>query len=430
MKKEKFYQDLIDFIKNGTCSFTAIDYLTKRLKEKGYQELTEENTWHLSNGCYFVTRNDASLIAFQIGKHYKNSFNLITTHSDTPAFTLKPQNEIFENGYLKLNVAPYGGLLNYGWLDRPLSIAGKIIVKENNCFTAQIIDLKKPLLVIPSVAIHQNDKANSKLDLNTQVDLIPIIALKEEKDIIKNLISNELNYPENDILDYDLLLYNTEEPQLIGKEKDILLSPRIDNLTCTFSGFESFCEIQNENNINVFCTFNSEEIGSLTKEGADSNFLLDTLKKIAASLKLDISTSLHNSIVLSADNTHAVHPNHPDLADTTDRIYLNQGVVISKEMVTTTDSLSSSIFKYLCDKANCPYQEFSSRNDIASGSTLAGLSLRHVAVTSIDIGLAQLAMHSSFECIGKDDIYSLYQVFQKFYQASFEKQKKSTKITF
>lgn len=430
MQKEKYIKDIIEFLKKGTCTYTVTEKIKEILKKENYQELFEEKEWHLTNGKYFVTRNDASLIAFSIGKEYQSSFNIITTHSDTPALMIKPQNELYENNYLKINIAPYGGLLNYGWLDRPLSIAGKIIIKDDNIYQSKIIDLQEPLLTIPSVAIHQNDKANSNLDLNTQTDLIPIINLKNEKDIIRKIVGEKYQISKENIKDYDLFLYNTEPPTLIGIEKNILLAPRIDNLTSTYGALEALQKSNNEKNINVFCSFNSEEIGSLTKEGADSNFLLDTLKKIAATLKIDISISLYNSIILSSDNTHAVHPNHSEYADDTNKVYLNQGIVISKEMVSTTDSLTSSIVQELCEKAKIPYQYFTSRNDIASGSTLAGLSLRHVSTNSIDIGLAELAMHSSLECIGKDDIYSLKNLFEQFYNTTFQKHEKSTKIIF
>ena len=230
-------------------------------------------------------------------------------------------------------------------MDRPLSFAGKIIIKSKNTLESKIIDFKEPILTIPSLAIHLQDKANSNLDLNTQIDLLPIISLKEKKDIIRSLISKKFHLKKENILDYDLLLYNTEEPSIIGVEKDMLLSPRIDNLTSTFAAWTSLQNTETDNNINIFCSFNSEEIGSLTTEGADSNFLIDTLKRISASLQIDIVSSLYNSIILSSDNTHAVHPNHPDVSDDTNKIYLNKGIVISKEMVSTTDAYSSSIIK-------------------------------------------------------------------------------------
>ncbi|MCI8574841.1 MAG: M18 family aminopeptidase, partial [Bacilli bacterium] len=414
----------------GTCSFTVIDEIKKQLKDSHFKELHENEPWHITPGKYFITRNDASLIAFHIGSKNPNNFNIVTTHTDTPALALKPLNENFENGYLKLNIAPYGGLLNYGWLDRPLSIAGKIIVQKENTYQSKIIDLEEPLLVIPSVAIHQNAKANSNLDINSQIDLLPIIHFEEDTDIIRKLIHQKYKIPKSQIDDYDLLLYTKEDSYLIGAKKDILLSPRIDNLTSTFAALKGLLWAHQENNINVFCAFNSEEIGSLTMEGADSNFLLDTLKKIAASLQMDIVTSLSNSFIVSSDNTHAVHPNHPDLSDITNKIYLNKGIVILKEPMSTTTALSSTIFKNICKNAKVPYQNGTNRNDTTSGSTLSGLSLRHVSTTSIDIGLAQLAMHSSVETVGAKDCYYLYKALKQFYHTNIEHHKKGTKLNF
>jgi aspartyl aminopeptidase len=430
MKQEKYIKELIKFIQKGSCSFTTVNEIKRQLTNQNFKELLELEIWNLTPGKYYVTRNDASLIAFQIGTKSPNNFNIVTTHSDTPALALKPLNENYENGYLKLNVTPYGGLLNYGWLDRPLSIAGKIIIQKDNTYQSKIIDLEEPLLVIPSVAIHQNAQANSNLDINTQIDLLPIIHLEEEKDIIRKLIHQKYHIPKNQIDDYDLLLYTKENSYLIGTQKDILLSPRIDNLTSTFAALKGILSAHQEKNINVFCTFNSEEIGSLTMEGADSNFLLDTLKKIAAALQIDISTSLSNSFIISSDNTHAVHPNHPDLSDITNKVYLNKGIVISKEPMSTTTALSSTIFKNICQKAKVPYQNGTNRNDISSGSTLSGLSLRHVSTTSLDIGLAQLAMHSSIETVGVKDCYYLYKALKQFYNTTIEHHKKSTKLNF
>ena len=193
MIKKTFNKSLIEFINKSSCSFTCIDIIRHKLINNGYEELYENEKWHFKAGNYFVIRNDASVIAFSVGKKRKNSFNIVCAHSDTPGFSLKPKNEIYEYNYLKLNVAPYGGILNYGWMDRPLSMSGRIIYKEDDNYKKKIINLKEPLCVIPSEAIHQNDSANTNLDLNTQIDLIPIISLDDEKDIIKNLLRNYLN---------------------------------------------------------------------------------------------------------------------------------------------------------------------------------------------------------------------------------------------
>ena len=422
MKKEKFNKELFEFIENATCSFTCVNFIKTKLLENDFTEIFENEMWHIKSGKYFVERNDASIIAFTVGKKYKTGFNIVCAHSDTPGFSLKPKSEIYEYNYLKLNVMPYGGILNYGWMDRPLSIAGRVVLKENNKFIKKIIDLKEPVCVIASEAIHQNDSANINLDLNTQIDMIPIMSLKDEKNIIKDILKEKLKLKSYDnICDYDLFLYSLDKPIFIGKNKEMILSPRIDDLTCTFASLKSFIESNNNNNINIMCIFNSEEIGSLTKEGADSSFLMDVLKRISGDLEIDISVALRNSFFISADNSHAVHPNHPTKSDVSNQGYLNEGLLIVREISTMTDGISSSLFKTICKKAKVPYQDYASRNDMTTGSTLSGLNISHVSVDSIDVGLPQLAMHSANEVAGSDDTFYLYKAFKKFYDISIKR---------
>lgn len=421
MKKTNYNEELFNFINKGSCAFTCINNIKEILIQNGYTELYEGKVWNINTGKYFVIRNDASIIAFNIGKKHNESFNIVCAHGDTPGFILKPKNEIYEYNYQKLNVAPYGGLLNYGWMDRPLSIAGRIIYKKDNKYIKKTIDLNDTICIIPSEAIHVNNKANTNLDLNTQIDLIPIISLHEEQDIIKKIVKEYINL-EEEICDYDLFLYSKDKPMYIGSNKEMILSPRIDDLACTFPCLKSFIETDNENNINIMCIFNSEEVGSLTKEGADSSFFMDVLKRISASIDIDISITLHNSFIVSADNSHAVHPNHPNKSDVNNQGFLNNGILIvrEKDTTTTTDSISSSIFKDICKKANVPFQNFTSRNDMSTGSTLSGLSIRHVSTNSIDVGLPELAMHSANELIGSDDSFYLYKAFKEFYKTSIK----------
>jgi len=429
MIKKTYNKNLFEFIENSSCSFTCIEIIKNKLINNGFVEVFENEKWHFKAGKFFVIRNDASIIAFNIWKKFKDSFNIICAHSDTPGFSLKPKNEIYEYNYLKLNVVPYGGILNYGFMDRPLGIAGRVIYKTHNKYKKEIIDLKKPICVIPSEAIHQNANANTNLDLNSQIDMIPIIGLKDEKDIIKNMLREHLSLnPSSTICDYDLFLYSKDNPMYIGKNNELILSPRIDDLACTFAALESFIESDNRNNINILCIFNSEEIGSLTKEGADSSFLMDTLKRICASINIDISITLHNSLIVSADNSHAVHPNHPNKSDVNNQGFLNNGILVIREKDTTTDSISSSIFKEICKKAKIPFQDYSSRNDMTTGSTLSGLSIRHVSINSIDVGIPQLAMHSANELIGSDDSFYLYKSFKKFYDISIKNKGNSLEL--
>lgn len=422
MNEKKFNEELFEFINNATCSFTGVNTIKKILLANNFIELKENELWNLdANKKYFVTRNDASIIAFSLGNI--PNFHIVTTHIDTPSFLIKPKNIIYEKNYLKLNVVPYGGLLNYAWLDESLSIAGRVIIKKENIYEKRIIDFKRPLLCIPSVCIHQNDNANDNLELNSQIDMIPFISLKNEKDPLNNLIKKELNLKNEEICDYDLYLYATDTPTYFGIHNECILSPRIDNLTSTFSALKSFLNQKKNKNNTLFCAFNSEETGSLTKEGADSSFLMDTIKRITKDT-FDLAVVLNNSTIVSADNTHATHPNHPLNSDITNEALLNKGIVISKEITSTTNGITSSIFKGICEQVKVSYQDFVTKNDISSGSTLAGISLRHVSIDSIDIGLSELAMHGAKEIIGSHDTYSLYKALKKFFEISITKEEK------
>lgn len=416
---EKFENDLINFIEKSTCSFTCIKEIKSKLEKAGYKELYENDEWDLVGNKFYVIRNDASIIAFSIPRKKTNSFSIITTHSDTPSLLLKPNGAYIKENYLKYNIMPYGGLLNYGWLDHPLSLSGRIITKKGNKLITNIVDFKDPLLIVPSVAIHQKDDSNTNLDLNMQKDLQPILTLSNDKDDFYKIISKEIT---DKIIDYDLFAYNPEKPVLIGKNKELLVSPRIDNLTSVYSNLYSFINSKSSN-IKIFCSFNNEEIGSLTIEGADSNFLIDIIKRICAKLNIDIASSLASSFIISSDNTHAVHPNHDEYADDTGAVYLDSGVAIIKESESTTNSISSSIIKTICNKNKIKYQDSTAKNDITGGSTLSGISLRHVSVLSIDVGIPQLAMHSSVEVCSINDVYELYKMMKAFYETKIRKDK-------
>lgn len=417
-----FNEELVDFLNQGTCTFTNALNVKKILDNNGYKDISELNKWHLKDDKYYVIRNDASIIAFNINKKINNQFSIVCTHNDTPSFSIKPNPEYYENGYLKLNIAPYGGILNYGFMDRPLGIAGRLIVKKDKAFIKKIIDTKEEVAIIPSIAIHQNDKANTNLDINTEIDLMPIISLNKNYSL-KKLLKDKLNI-KDEIFDFDLFLYNIEKAKMFG---DFIVSPRIDNLTCTFAALKAFLNNFNDS-INVLAIFNSEEIGSNTFEGADSNFLIDTLKKIASSLNLELTPTLANSLIISADNTHARHPNHDELSDHTNTPILNDGVLIMKEMNGTTNSVSSTVFKHICNLEKIPCTYYTSRNDFATGSTQAGASLRHLSINSLDVGLPMLAMHSSVEVIGNKDTYYLFKALKRFYQINYKFQ--NNKISF
>lgn len=423
MNKKDFNNNIIDFMSKATCSYTCINEIKKGLSKKGFKELYEyKNNWQVNYGKYYVIRNDASIIAFEIPKNFNKSFNIITTHSDTPSLLLKPNGAYIKENYLKYNVMPYGGLLNYGWLDHLLSISGRVVTKNKNKLNVKIIDYKKPVAIIPSVAIHQNDQANINLDLNMQTDLQPIICLSNKTNCWDKLLKRKIK---EEIIDYDLFLYNPSKPTFISNE--ILVSPRIDNITSVYSSLISFLEANNSS-IKVLCCFNNEEVGSLSEEGADSNFLLDVLKRIGAALNIDISSAMASSFIISSDNTHAIHPNHDELSDETSKLYMGKGFAIIKESQSTTNSISSSIIKTICDKNKIKYQYETAKNDISSGSTLSSISLRHVSILSIDVGVPELSMHSSLESCSIDDVYELYKMMKYFYETIIINQKNGYKI--
>ena len=414
-----FKEELEEFIEKSTSCYTCIEEIKKVLNSNGYQELYEGEEWNLDSNKYYVIRNDASVIAFELPKERSNSFHIITSHCDTPSLILKPSGAYIKENYLKYNVMIYGGLLNYGWLDHPLSLSGRVIVKEEGKLISKIVDLKKPMLIVPSVAIHQKSDSNTNLDLDKQRDLQPILGLSKDKNAWLKILSNEIA---GEIVDYDLFAYNIEKPLYMGLNNELLVSPRIDNITSVFASLESFIN-EYSDNIKVLCSFNNEEIGSLTEEGADSNFLIDTLKRICANKDIDITTSLANSFIMSSDNTHAVHPNHTEYADDTGMVFMGEGFAIVREGESSTNGLSSSIIKTICDENNIKYQDSTSKNDISGGSTLSGISLRHVSILSIDVGVGELAMHSSVEVCSIKDIYELYKMMIVFYKTKIIKEK-------
>lgn len=413
MKDKSFTRNLINMLEKCTCAFTAVSEIKSILDKNGYIELKESDNWNLSNTKYYVVRNDASIIAFNIPKEKVDSFKIITSHCDTPSLILKSDGVyINSDSYLMHNIIPYGGLLNYGWFDHSLSLAGRVTYKEDDLIKSKIIDHKRPVAVIPSLAIHLNDSANKNLDLNMQEDLQPLFGLSSEKEYISKLIGID------NMKDYSLYLYNCESPELVGLNDELLLSPRIDNITSVYTSLKAFLESNNKKAINVFTSFNSEEIGSQTVDGADSSFLIDTLKKICSILNLDVVKVFANSFIISSDNTHASHPNHKDLDDKTGSIKLGDGFALIREISSTTNDKSLSVIKTLCEKNDIKYKIYTIRNDLQGGSALSSISLSHLSILSVDVGVAQLAMHSSKEVCSIADVYELYKMMKSFYNSN------------
>ena len=401
-------QELINFLNECTCSFTTIQKVTDILSTNNFTKLELNSKWNIKpNNNYFTTLSDSSIIAFKIPSNPKK-MNIIISHSDTPSIKLKP-NGIYEtNNITQFNIMPYGGIINYSWLDHPLSLAGKITIEKNNQIKEKIIDTKKPEMIIPSVAIHLQTDANTNLNLNSENHLQPIIDIN-----IKNMnIQKFLNEP--NLLDYELYAYSAFTPITIGTKNDILISPRIDNITSVYASLKAFLKTTG-NAITIFASFNHEEIGSLTKEGADSTFFKDTIKRLCSSLNIDYYSLISNSIMLSSDNTHASHPNYKEYKDLTGNISLGKGLAITFDKGTTTDLLLTSKWQKALSKNNIKYQYYTSRNDISGGSTISNIITKHLSIPCIEIGIGELAMHSSVEMCSIKDINYLFKAMQFFY---------------
>ena len=414
--------ELIAFIDNSPCAFYCVNNLSDELLEKGFEELKENEVFNIQkNKNYFIKRNDSSLIAFKVGNIESNyKFNIVASHSDSPCFKVKPKCDVLQSKYNKVLVERYGGFIYSSWLDRPLSFAGRVILKSGNGYETRFVNIKKPCAVIPNVCVHFNRLVNEGYKYNPAVDMIPFVSQEIEGEVFYSLISEELGCNKEDILSFDLYLYNAEKGLIWGNNNEFISSSRLDNLECAFTSFKSFIDSSNNNSINVYAVFDNEEVGSSTYQGADSDFLSNILKRINNSLGYNEETyycALSSSLLISADNAHAVHPNHPELTDSENNAYLNNGIVIkyNASQSYTTDSISSAIFKMICNNKNIPYQEFTNRADIRGGSTLGNISIRHASIKSIDIGLAQLAMHSSYETAGSKDIEYLYKALIEYY---------------
>lgn len=420
MKKEKINEKLFRFIENSPTPFHVVHNCKEVLLENGFTELMENTEWEIvPQGKYFVTRNDSSLIAFSIPEGEFKGFHMAAAHSDSPCFKVKTQPEMdVEKAYTKLNVEPYGGVVYSSWMDRPLSVAGRIVTKEGT----KLVNLDYDSLIIPNLAIHMNREINKGFAYNPQIDLLPLAGGKlGEKGLFKHLVK-ECGINEEEILAHDLFLYVRQKPAYIGLNKEFIYSPKLDDLQCAFSLISAMAEENPKEYVNICTIFDNEEVGSSTKQGADSTFLEDVLERIGEGFYLGkgaMRRKLAESFMISADNAHAMHPNHPEKCDPTNRPVLNGGIVIkyNANQKYTTDAVSAGKMKLLCEEAKVPYQNFLNRSDEPGGATLGNISTAHVSVNSVDIGLPQLAMHCSVETAGSEDTVYLYKVLKHFYKA-------------
>ena len=410
-------QSMLHYIEKSPDCFHAVEMLRQQLLAEGYVQLNE-GSWDLQiGGKYFLTRNGSSLLAFRIPTADPTGFLLTGSHSDSPCFRIRDHAEL-NGAYTRLSVEKYGGLLHAPWLDRPLSVAGRVLVRQDNRIETRLVDMQKNMVLFPNVAIHLNREVNSGAKYDPARDLQPLYAGKDEKGSFRREIAEKAGCAEEDILATDLFVYNNQPGTVWGPEGEFVSAPRLDDLACVFACAQGFLMAKSGSMIPVLGVFDNEEIGSGTKQGAESMFLPDTLQAICEALGLGAAGHrrlLTNSMMLSCDNGHGLHPSHPELADSNEAPVLNGGVVIKHSPRYATDGLSCAVFAEICRRANVPVQHYSNRPDQAGGSTLGNIANTKTGVSTVDIGLAQLAMHSCFETAGCQDVTHLIRAVEAFY---------------
>lgn len=420
-------RELLNFIDNSPSPFHAVHNLRQMALEAGFVELQEEDVWQLvPGGSYFVIRNDSSITAFRLPKAFnkekKPAFHIVAAHSDSPTFKLKENPEIkVEEQYVKLNTEKYGGMIMSTWFDRPLSVAGRIVLKKNGKIVSRMVNVEKDICVIPSLAIHMNRDANKGTEFNAQTDMLPLFSQGKEAEEFLEVVAKAAGVEKTEILAQDLFLYVREKGKIWGNSEEFMLSSRLDDLQCAFAAMYAITESKPTENIDLCVIFDNEEVGSGTRQGADSTFLRDVLERVKEAFTLtenELRQMIACGLLISADNAHAVHPNHPEKADPTNRPYINGGIILKYHgsQKYTTDAYTAAALKELCREAGVPVQTYANRSDIPGGSTLGNISIAHVSIPSVDIGLPQLAMHSAVETGGTRDTDYAIRLFKQFYQ--------------
>ena len=411
-------QNLKTFLDSAHSVYHAVAGLVWELEAAGYTCLSEAEQWHLTpGGKYYMTRGGSALIAFQIPETRPAGFRISASHADRPTFKVKENGEL-TGKYTRLATEKYGGMLMAPWLDRPLSIAGRVLVETEDGVESRLVDIDRDLLLIPNVAIHMDRKANEGYAWNPATDMLPLLGGEEAAGKLRSLLEENAG---GKILGHDLYLYVRQNASVWGVEEEYISAAALDDLQCAWCCTQGFLAAEPEDSVAVLCVFDGEEVGSQTAQGADSDLLDRVLTRICQSLELALPQMLSQSFMLSADNAHALHPNHPEYADPTNAPVINGGVVLkfNASQRYTTDGASAAVLRKICEKAGVPLQTYCNRADIPGGSTLGRLSLSQVAVPSADIGLAQLAMHSCYETAGVRDTEYLVQMMEAYYSARY-----------
>ena len=423
----KLSNELLDFIQKSPSCYHAVENLAQTLCDTGFLELSEGAPWRLQRGGrYFIRRNLSSLLAFKIPEGEIRGFQIAASHSDSPTFKIKENMDIVVDGaYTELNVEKYGGMLCAPWFDRPLSVAGKIVVRRGEGVESRLVNVDRDLLMLPSLAIHMNRSVNDGYKYSVQKDMLPLLGDERAAGTFLDIVAGAAEVDKEDILGTDLFLYCRGRGVVWGANGEYLSSPKLDDLQCTFANLQGFLAGGHPNTISVYAVFDNEEVGSGTKQGAAGTVLLDTLLRVNEALGCsheDYLRALASGFMVSADNAHAVHPNHLSLADPTNHPHMNQGIVLkfSANQKYGTDSVSAALFRAICSRAGVPVQTFHNHSDILGGSTLGNLSNAQVSLNMVDVGLPQLAMRSAVETAGVQDTLYLARAMKEFYSTFVE----------
>lgn len=431
MNTMKYAEKLLQLTDEGTSPFHVAAAAERQLKAAGFQKLSLGQDWGLENGGkYYLVHNGSSLVAFRLGKKFMfgDTFRIAAAHTDFPGLRIKPRPEIEKNGYRQLNVEVYGGAILNTWLDRPLSVSGRVVLRSDDVFHPEVrlVDFRKPFLTIPNLAIHMNREVNKGVELNRQKDLLPILGLQDlsgkeaDRDFFLDCLAKKLRVDKEDILEYELGLYNTDTGDFLGLSEEFISSPRLDNLTSVQAVIQGILEGEREQGVNMAVLFDHEEIGSRTKQGAGSMLLPSVMERILLAFGRGREKFLEtyaDSMLLSVDVGHAVHPNYSEKCDPTNQDVLGRGICIkeSSSQSYATDSEAVGILQQICDARKIPYQKFANRSDVAGGSTLGSIASALLPVKTVDIGVPLLAMHSSRELMGTADQESLVRTVEAFF---------------
>lgn len=424
MMHMEYLPKVVASLANSHSQFHVVANLEKELKEKGFAELKECETWKLKGGAsYYVKRNDSSIIAFCLSEKTDClSFHISACHSDSPTFKVKPNPITISGDLMMLQTEPYGGAIYRSWMDRPLSIAGRVLFANETGIHSKLLDIDENLLDIPSLCIHLGHEVNSEGALNPAKDLIPLFGTAEEGFDFEHYLSEKAKLKENEsLVSYDLFLYVREEPKFVGCHHEFLLAPREDDLSSVYASFYGFLDSKGSSSSSMFCCFDNEEVGSLTRQGARSTFLKDVLSRLASAFNQSKEEIASRSFMLSIDNGHAIHPNYRDKMGEGVKVNLNDGIVVkyNANQSYTTDGLSSSLIHALAVAAKVKVQEYTNRADLRGGSTLGNLSNGEISFLSADIGLPQLAMHSSNELLGALDVEDMGLFCKTYFSSGF-----------